>query len=111
MHWMQVSVRKPTESPSLTVSSGSRTSLEMAVPLQQNEAKTSHVFSVPSQRRLTHDQRQERTRAEAQMGTSPLAITTQNASAQHLRDQQNAGSELHLLTKMPKGAEIMQSPL
>lgn len=111
MHWMQMSVREPTEAPSLSVSSGSRVSLEMAVPLQQDEVRTSHVFSVPSQRRLTHDQRQERTRSEAQKGTSPLAITTQNASAQHLRDQRNAGSELHHLAKMPKGAEIMHPPL
>jgi hypothetical protein len=53
----------------------------------------------------------EDTGAEAQMGTSPLAITTQNASAQHLRDQQNAGSELHLLVKMPKGDEFTHLPL
>lgn len=97
--WMQTSVREPTESPNLGVSSGSRMSLEIAVPLQESEARASHVFCLLSQRRLTHDQRQERTQqqihrytAEIQMGTSPRAMTTHNVSAQHPRDQSNSGS-------------------
>lgn len=62
--WMQTSVREPTESPNLGVSSGSRMSLEMVVPLQESEARASHVFCLLSQRRLTHDQRQERTQQQ-----------------------------------------------